>query len=569
MLYKKLIFSYILIIIIPLIAVGIVISTVTFKYLNEEMKQTAFQTLNQANKNLSKMFDNMKNALLYISMNRELQHNLSLEESVSTFQINREVTSVRNGILYPGIFNDNYSSVEIFALNKEYYPLRLERNNVMSAKIVVNQDWFKKTVELNGKLYWYVNRIYGENLISVSRLVYDVKNFKKPIAVVSVDVEVSKIDTVLSDIKLGKNNKIYLIDDKGELVYSQEEDENFRISPLKDVYKNNSGFRFIKLNGKQVMLVYNTISPSGWKLVGVFSLEELNEKANRLKNFIQLVAFISLFSAILLSLYFSYTISQPIIRLSNRMKEIEKGNLDMEIDEKWNGEIGVLYASFNYMIRRIKELIQEVYLSKLREKEAELKALQAQINPHFLYNTLDSINWLAVINGIPEISKITNALASILRYSIDKGNSVTTIENELKYVKDYITIQKMRFKDRFEVYFDIEEEILSYKIIKLILQPIVENAIVHGLEDYEGKGEILIKGYFEDGTVVFEIANNGKPIDLDFVNKLLSSPTNDEKSYGIQNVNERIKLYYGSEYGLFYEVKEGVTIARIKIPAVK
>ncbi|MGB9809727.1 MAG: cache domain-containing protein, partial [Caldanaerobacter sp.] len=147
-------------------------------------------------------------------MNRELQHNLSLEESVSTFQINREVTSVRNGILYPGIFNDNYSSVEIFALNKEYYPLRLERNNVMSAKIVVNQDWFKKTVELNGKLYWYVNRIYGENLISVSRLVYDVKNFKKPIAVVSVDVEVSKIDTVLSDIKLGKNNKIYLIDDK-------------------------------------------------------------------------------------------------------------------------------------------------------------------------------------------------------------------------------------------------------------------------------------------------------------------------------------------------------------------
>nr|WP_240951467.1 sensor histidine kinase [Caldanaerobacter subterraneus] len=551
-----------------MIAVGIVISTVTFKYLNEEMKQTAFQTLNQANKNLSKMFDNMKNALLYISMNRELQYNLSLEESVSTFQINREVTSVRNGILYPGIFNDNYSSVEIFALNKEYYPLRLERNNVMSAKIVENQDWFKKTVELNGKLYWYVNRIYGENLISVSRLVYDVKNFKKPIAVVSVDVEVSKIDTVLSDIKLGKNNKIYLIDDKGELVYSQE-DENFRISSLKDVYKNNSGFRFIKLNGKQVMLVYNTISPSGWKLVGVFSLEELNEKANRLKNFIQLVAFISLFSAILLSLYFSYTISQPIIRLSNRMKEIEKGNLDMEIDEKWNGEIGVLYASFNYMIRRIKELIQEVYLSKLREKEAELKALQAQINPHFLYNTLDSINWLAVINGIPDISKITNALASILRYSIDKGNSVTTIENELKYVKDYITIQKMRFKDRFEVYFDIEEEILSYKIIKLILQPIVENAIVHGLEDYEGKGEILIKGYFEDGTVVFEIANNGKPIDLDFVNKLLSSPTNDEKSYGIQNVNERIKLYYGIEYGLFYEVKEGVTIARIKIPAVK
>lgn len=566
MLYKKILLSYILIIVIPLIMVAAITGNITSRYINEEVKKTTFQTLNQANKNISKMLENMKNAILYVSMNKELQYNLSRNGGETPFQINREVTAIRNSILYPGIFNENYSSIEIFALHKNQYPMRLEQNDVMSSKVVENKEWYKKTIQLNGRLYWYINDDFGKQMISVSRLVFDIKNFAKPIAVISVDMDMSKVASVVSDIHLGKTGKVYLVDDKGKLIYS--EDKSFLYRYTTKLYNSSSGSDFITINGNKIMVIYNTLPQNGWKLVGMVSMAELNEKAEMIRNFIYLTALLSLVIAALISLYFSYSISQPIIKLATEMKKVEKGNFNISVEENWDGEIGVLYSSFNYMIERINELIHEVYLSKIKEKDAELKALQAQINPHFLYITLDTVNWLAVKHNVPEISKIVNSLASILRYSINKGNDVTTVENELKHVESYITIQKIRFKDKFEVSFNIDKRVLHYKTIKLILQPLVENAIIHGIETYEGKGKILINGYLDGEKIVFEVINNGNPIDLDLVNKLLDSPADDKDSYGIQNVNERIKLYYGEEYGLYYQAIDSNTVARIVIPAV-
>ncbi|MBT1278729.1 sensor histidine kinase [Thermoanaerobacter sp. CM-CNRG TB177] len=566
MLYKKILLSYILIIVIPLIMVAAITGNITSRYINEEVRKSTFQTLNQANKNISKMLENMKNTILYVSMNKELQYNLSRNDKETPFQINREVTAIRNSILYPGIFNKNYSSIEIFALRKNQYPMRLEQNDVMSSKVVEDKEWYKKTIQLNGRLYWYINNDFGKQMISVSRLVFDVKNFTKPIAVISVDMDMSKIASIISDIHLGKTGKVYLVDDKGELIYS--EDKSFLYPYTTKLYNSSSRSNFITMNGNKIMVIYNTLPQNGWKLVGMIPLNELNEKAKMIRNFIYLTALLSVVIAALISLYFSYSISQPIIKLATEMKRVEKGNFNISVEENWDGEIGVLYSSFNYMIKRINELIHEVYLSKIKEKDAELKALQAQINPHFLYNTLDTVNWLAVKHNAPEISKIVNSLASILRYSINKGNDVTTVDKELKHVESYITIQKIRFKDKFEVSFNIDKTILHYKTIKLILQPLVENAIIHGIETYEGKGKILINGYLGDGKIVFEVINNGNPIDLDVVNKLLDSPSEDKDSYGIQNVNERIKLYYGEEYGLYYQVIDNNTVARIVIPAV-
>ncbi|WP_460049071.1 sensor histidine kinase [Thermoanaerobacter brockii] len=351
-----------------------------------------------------------------------------------------------------------------------------------------------------------------------------------------------------------------------KLIYS--EDKSFLYRYTTKLYNSSAGSDFVTINGNKIMVIYNTLPQNGWKLVGMVSMAELNEKAEMIRNFIYLTALLSLVIAALISLYFSYSISQPIIKLATEMKKVEKGNFNISVEENWGGEIGVLYSSFNYMIKRINELIHEVYLSKIKEKDAELKALQAQINPHFLYNTLDTVNWLAVKHNVPEISKIVNSLASILRYSINKGNDVTTVENELKHVESYITIQKIRFKDKFEVSFNIDKRVLHYKTIKLILQPLVENAIIHGIETYEGKGKILINGYLDGEKIVFEVINNGNPIDLDLVNKLLDSPADDKDSYGIQNVNERIKLYYGEEYGLYYQAIDSNTVARIVIPAV-
>ncbi|MCP2238770.1 sensor histidine kinase [Thermoanaerobacterium thermosaccharolyticum] len=566
MLYKKILLSYILIIVIPLIMVAAITGNVTSRYINEKAKETSYQTLNQANKNISKMLENMKNALLYVSMNKELQYYLSRSGVETPFNVSREIIAIRDSILLPKIFNENYSSIEIFALHKDQYLTRLEQNDVMSSKVVENKEWYKKTLEINGKLFWYVNNDFGKQMISVSRLVFDVKNFTKPIAVISVDMDMSKIASIISDIDLGKSSKIYIIDDKGKPVYS--EDNSYLYKYGLKMYGNNSGNSLITVNGNKMMVIYNTLQ-NGWKLIGMVSLDELNEKARVIRNLIYITALLSLATASLISLYFSHSISYPIIELASEMKKAENGDFNMHIGEKWSGEIGVLYSSFNYMIKKINELIHEVYLSKIKEKDAELKALQAQINPHFLYNTLDSINWIAIEHKIPEISKIVNSLASILRYSINKGNDISTVEKEINHVESYIIIQKIRFKDKFEADFNIDKRILPYKTIKLILQPLVENAIIHGIESYEGKGEILINGYLsEEGNIIFEVINNGNLIDLDLVNDILNTPADDRENYGIKNVNERIKLYYGNQYGLNYQIMNSRTIASITIPAV-
>lgn len=564
MLYKKMLFSYIVIIVIPLIIAAAITGNVTSRIINEEVKKTTFQTLNQANKNISKMLENMKNAILYVSMNRELQNNLSQKSGDTPFEINRQVTAIRNSILYPGIFNENYTSIEIFALNKDQYPMRFEQNDVMSSQVAEDKDWYKKAVELNGKLYWYINSDFGNPMISVARLTVNVKDYTKPIAVISVDMDISKIGAVISGIRLGKTGKVYLVDNKGRLIYS--EDNSALLKYI--LYKGSSGSELIDIDGSKMMVIYNTLPQNGWRLVGMVHSNELTEKADMIKNLIYLTALLSLAIAVLMSLYFSYSISQPIIALASRMKNVEKGNLDISVKTTLRGEIGILYSSFNYMIKRINELIHEAYVSKIKKKDAELKALQAQINPHFLYNTLDSINWIAIKNNVPDISRMVTSLASILRYSLNKGDDVITVENELKQVKSYITIQKIRFKDKFDVSFNIDEEIAGYKTIKLILQPLVENAIIHGIETYDGKGKIQVNGYLRYGKIIFEVINNGNPIDLDLVNKLLSSDEEEKDSYGIQNVNERIKLYYGDEYGLMYSIVDGNTVAKIEIPAI-
>nr|WP_245523182.1 histidine kinase [Thermosediminibacter oceani] len=178
------------------------------------------------------------------------------------------------------------------------------------------------------------------------------------------------------------------------------------------------------------------------------------------------------------------------------------------------------------------------------------------------------MNWLAIKNNVPDISKMVTSLASILRYSLNRGNDVITVEDELRQVKSYITIQKIRFSDKFDVYYRISQDIFDCKIIKLILQPLVENAIIHGIETYQGKGYIEIRGFAEGNEVVFEVENNGNAPDLDKINSLLNSGGEVSNGYGIKNVNERLKLYYGEEYGLSYRIQDGNTVAVIRVPRI-
>ena len=310
--------------------------------------------------------------------------------------------------------------------------------------------------------------------------------------------------------------------------------------------------------------------PMGWKIISFVSYEYYFETIKILSSYMLTIQLVVTVLAFFLSFYISKKITRPVTVLENKILSFGKGNMNVNLfKHNARDEIWTLEKSFNDMVIQIKELIARNNMEKEKQRESELKALQAQINPHFIYNTLDTISWIAKIKNQNEIQKIVRALASFFRISLHKGDKYITVEEEIEHIKSYITIIQMRFPHRFDVVYDISDEILNHKIIKIILQPLVENAIKHGIEEKEEKGLISIVGYKIDNDIRFEIIDNGNGFDVSLLDDAEYMATR-SGGYGIKNVNERIMLEYGEKYGLKFYSKIGKgTRAEVLLGTIK
>ena len=274
--------------------------------------------------------------------------------------------------------------------------------------------------------------------------------------------------------------------------------------------------------------------------------------------------------ALLISSLIARNITLPIQKLRDSMKSVQKGNFDIEdIEVISDNEIGSLTRSFNVMTHRIRELMEQNVKEQEQKRKIELKALQSQINPHFLYNTLDSIIWMAEGKKNEEVVIMTASLARLLRQSISNEDEVVPIANEVEYARGYLTIQKMRYKDKLEFQIEVEPSILHIPLIKLVLQPIIENAIYHGLKYKESKGLLIVKGFMKDGNAVLQVIDDGVGMDEETLAHIYDRHKVNYHSngVGVYNVQKRLKLYYGDDYGITYESKKGEgTTATITIP---
>jgi two-component system sensor histidine kinase YesM len=254
------------------------------------------------------------------------------------------------------------------------------------------------------------------------------------------------------------------------------------------------------------------------------------------------------------------------------MKLIENGDFNVKIKLRNRNEIGQLARTFNNMTRKVNKLINEVYVDKITQKELEVQMLQNQINPHFLYNTLESIHMMAEINEDEETSTMVRALGRILRYGISKKHEKVTVKQELDNINDYILLQKIRFSNIFDIKVNIDPNLYDFIIIKLIFQPLVENAIYHGLDETLSGGLIEITGEKSDNNLIFMVKDNGKGMDESSVIKMnnnLNDVDNSMSSIGLKNVSRRIKLKYGNDYGLEVSSVLGeYTAVKILLPAV-
>lgn len=299
-------------------------------------------------------------------------------------------------------------------------------------------------------------------------------------------------------------------------------------------------------------------------------MEELLRRSNEAQSIYVLVAMGLMAVALFFSRFVAKSITLPIQRLCDSMERVQEGDFsvsDIVVDSE--NEIGSLTKSFNVMTQRIHELMAQNIREQEAKRKSELKALQSQINPHFLYNTLDSIIWMAEGKKNEEVVLMTASLARLLRQSISNEDELVSIGQEIEYARGYLTIQKMRYKDKLEFRIEVEPSILNIRLIKLVLQPVIENAIYHGLKYKESRGLLLVKGFMKNGNAVLQVIDDGVGMDQETLDHIYERHKVDYHSngVGIYNVQKRLQLYYGNEYGIVYESKPGEgTTATITIP---
>lgn len=567
MLLRKLLVTYIFVIIVTVLVVSsIVMNTISTTIENEVLKSNEL-VLDNGLKIFSNFIREMKSVLLDVAINDKIQNILrefsSSDNSLSTENINNVVLENKYVLQ---MLRKNNAMISVFPMDESGNVYHFDEGK--KAYELLNKEknqWINETLYKNGSFLLKRVKKDGNYVIRLACTVTQLNHRYKTIGILAVDINLSGISVLLYDVKLANNLSPYLVDSQGNILLPYVD----HLGLNSEIKNGSSNYSFVTDEG--LIVIRRIMEGTDWKLIGIVPKNELIKKRSEIKLTLFLTGAISIILLTIASYYFSYRISKPIIRLSNQMKIVETGKLE-EIEPKvyYKGEVKMLYSHFNHMLRRINELIEEVYLAKINEKEAELMALQAQINPHFLYNTLDSINWMALKYNAQDIRQMVTALAKMMRYSLNNGENFVSVKNEFKQVKSYIAIQEIRYRDKFKTQFEIEEEILDYVIIKLLLQPLVENAIVHGFNESDTKGNLLINGFIKDQHLVFEVINDGKMIEIEKIRKLLNPSTQEKpKNYGIRNVNDRLKKQYGDNYGLTYDCANGYTKAIIRIPINK
>lgn len=390
---------------------------------------------------------------------------------------------------------------------------------------------------------------------------------------IAVDFSFSEIAKYIDNISIGQHGYSYIIDKRGSVVYHPQQQMVFA-GIGEDSFTEVSTFKDGSTVGKDVIYTLQTISNSSWRIVGVSYTEDI--AASRT----QVILAIILFSvicyaaiALLTVMIFSKTVTNPINRLVFAMKEFEisADRYRYTPEDGRISEIQTLSDSFGHMVTMIQELMEKVRREEISLRKTELKALQAQINPHFLYNTLDSIQWMCEQGKTEEAVKMVGALAKLFRISISRGKELITMRDEIKHAESYLIIQSFRYKNQFSYSFDVDESLLDCLCNKITIQPLIENAIYHGIDRMIDEGRITVDIHSDkNGDILIKVADNGVGMTEEQCRNILKKERSDSSGIGIKNVNDRLKIYFGDDYGIEIESELDVgTTVTVKIPQIR
>ncbi|MCQ6561512.1 sensor histidine kinase [Paenibacillus mendelii] len=573
----KLIFSFALLIFLSAFSIGIVSYYVLKRSIVNELGQSIQEMLQKTMQNIDYKLKDIDDIYVNVIMNQKLQQLMELpavqpgqaEEAIKTFYED----------IYPDVFGGRSEQLESVAIYGEN-GLNLTYNLGQSAmnrpiEEVRGTPLYKKASEGRGKPMWsFENQdlIPGGNSNSIT-------NVRKALALLTfkdwglmiISVRESYIYESYEDTLKKLHSTTFMVDEQGRIL--SHPNKNLLSTPVDpavqgQLEKGLNASSLITIGGLGYSLHYITSDYTGWKLVTLVPQSEMNQNITLAKNTIFLIIGITVMLVFILSIAISTGITRPTVKLLRHIRKIKDGDMDTKLNLGTQEEFGELAESFNEMTGELKVLINQAREDERRIRTAELRALQSQINPHMLYNSLDAIYWMTLTKDYEEIAEMTTSLAQFFRLILNNGNERTSIAKEVETIEQYLRIQMLQFKDKIQYTIQMEEELLQESCIKLILQPLVENAILHGIKPLRSRqGQLSIAGRREGRDILLEVIDNGVGMNAVQMGTLLEPPLQDSGGYGAYNVHERIVMAYGPKYGIQYESEPGQgTRVRILIP---
>lgn len=520
----------------------------------------------QISKSIDDMMESFNHVMDAVTFNNGIQHLLKDDYSKDMYLLNNQLASE---VVNETIMFNEVDLIYLYDTKKVRVNLRRSVNNT-------NFNFFN---ELHPELYGSSGEIkwrVEDSIITANRVIYDINSYSmKKIGYLTMSMKSSYLEDRIQKYDPSDDRFIIILDQKNNVVLTNFNETNTAAtsSLLKLDYNSIDSKSFLNIPGYGKMIVNNYQSElTDWKIISLVGLNEISEGPALIGRTIFLIGLISILIGIIVIWISTKYIVKPLNKLSVVMDEVEKDNFNVQVQIDRNDELGRVGDSFNRMMDKINTLISDIYQKDINEKEAQLRALRAQINPHFLYNTLDTINWMAQFNKTAEVSEMTIALSRLLKSSISNNKEFIRFEEEAKYIEDYMTIQKIRFQEKIRYSIQIDQDAKDCLVPKLILQPIVENAMIHGLEKKLENGYLLITGKIKINKLHIQIIDNGVGMDEITKSSLLEGRyVNQGKKKGtgngILNVQNRIKLLFGRDYGIKIDSNENVgTLFELTLP---
>lgn len=567
----KLIIGF-LTILLPLV---LILSIVFYSYSAEIVLKQSLEQTREIVEQFSISLDNymglMRNKMEILADSPTIQEELNTHQDKedikndSFYSRNKRIRRIMLQIYSSVTMND----VEIYGINETNHYLSL-----WSKKYEIpDKDILFENANLSKGRSVLVNNINDADTIQMIKMVKDLQTYK-PIGYIRFGLKRNYIEKMAKNINFGSDGGVVIFDENLSKISGIAHD-----SVLSKLLREKPSIgNFSYSEGKNEYTAVHIHSDStGWTTVGVIPLRYINKDLAGIQYLTVIIIVLTIIIGVTVSVIIAQSLILPLENTVNALEKFSRGDFAVRLKENRCDEIGKLNRIFNKAIKEINELMQKVTQSEILNKEMEFKTLQSQMNPHFLYNTLDTINWLAFKEKQTEICNLVAAISSLIRASISNKKSIITIEQELDYVKNYIYIQHIRYKDRFDIIYDIDESLLKQAVPKLIIQPIVENAIIHGIENSKNKNLLYISVKRENECIIIIVKDTGIGMTDEKVSELLKEPLNAEgdeqkahTNLGLYAVHKRIQLMYGDLYGLTVQSQagEGTTVT-LHIPFTK